>query len=234
VAELDGSNNVLSTFVYGLKPSVPDYMVRGGVAYRIVSDWRGDVRLVVNSATAAVVQQLDYDEWGNVINLVDPSCTVGGTALCWQPFGFAGGVWDVTTGAVRLGARDYDPALRRWTQKDPIRFDGGINVYEYAAGDPINGSDPSGLDPTNEQCLAMAGAGQAACQGNCNSVLHALGALFGGESKQTCLDACTKEANYQIDQCDLTLPPNGPPFPPQGPPPPSGTGCYTGTCMACQ
>jgi hypothetical protein len=30
VAELDGSNNVLSTFVYGLKPNVPDYMVRAG------------------------------------------------------------------------------------------------------------------------------------------------------------------------------------------------------------
>ena len=41
VAELDGSNNVLSMFVYGLKPNVPDYMMRGGVAYRIVSDWRG-------------------------------------------------------------------------------------------------------------------------------------------------------------------------------------------------
>jgi hypothetical protein len=45
VAELDGSNNVLSTFVYGLKHHVPDYMVRAGVVYRIVSDWRGDVRL---------------------------------------------------------------------------------------------------------------------------------------------------------------------------------------------
>ena len=59
VAELDGSNNVLSTFVYGLKPNVPDYMVRGGVAYRIVSDWRGDVRLVLDTTktgAAAVVR----------------------------------------------------------------------------------------------------------------------------------------------------------------------------------
>jgi hypothetical protein len=58
VAELDASNNVLSTFVYGLKPNVPDYMVRGGVSYRIVSDWRGDVRLVLDTTktgTAAVV-----------------------------------------------------------------------------------------------------------------------------------------------------------------------------------
>src|SRR5580658_10391425 len=134
VAELDGSNNVLSTFVYGLKPNVPDYMVHGGTTYRMVSDWRGDVRLVLDTTktgAAAVVQQIDYDEWGNVTNLVDPACTVGGTELCLQPLGFAGGIWETSTGLVRFGARDYDPMERRWVQKDPIRFDGETNVYEY-------------------------------------------------------------------------------------------------------
>ena len=80
VAELDGSNNVLSTFVYGLKPNVPDYMVRGGVAYRIVSDWRGDVRLVLDTTktgAAAVVEQIDYDEWGNVDQPRGPELLAG-------------------------------------------------------------------------------------------------------------------------------------------------------------
>ncbi len=81
---------------------------------------------------APAVQQIDYDEWGNVTTLVDPSCSQGGTALCFQPFGFAGGVWDVTTGVVRFGARDYDPAMRRWTQKVPEptqrTIDGGACV----------------------------------------------------------------------------------------------------------
>jgi RHS repeat-associated protein len=160
VAELDGSNNVLSTFVYGLKPNVPDYMVRGGRTYRIVSDWRGDVRLVLDTTktgAAAVVEQIDYDEWGNVTNLVDPACSLGGTELCFQPFGFAGGVWDVTTGAVRFGARDYDPMERRWVSKDPILFDGGQeNIYVYAGDDPVNKTDPTGqyVDPDClQQCL---------------------------------------------------------------------------------
>jgi RHS repeat-associated protein len=150
VAELDGSNDVLSTFVYGLKPNVPDYLVRDGKTYRIVSDWRGDVRLVLDTTKtgpAAIVQQIDYDAWGNITNLVDPGCTVGGTALCFQPFGFAGGIWDASTGFVRFGARDYDSQMRRWWgQKDPIRFAGGDNQYRYAEDDPINRFDPSGLD----------------------------------------------------------------------------------------
>ncbi len=148
VAELDGSNNVLSTFVYGLKPNVPDYMVRGGTTYRIVSDWRGDVRLVLDTTktgAAAVVQQIDYDEWGNVTNLVDPACTVEGTELCFQPFGFAGGIWESATGLVRFGARDYDPQARRWVSKDPIRFGGGQqNIYVYTGDDPVNRTDPTG------------------------------------------------------------------------------------------
>jgi RHS repeat-associated protein len=154
IAELDGSNNVLSTFVYGLKPNVPDYMVRGGTTYRIVSDWRGDVRLVLDTTktgTAAVVQQIDYDEWGNVTNLVDPACTAGGTELCFQPFGFAGGIWEPATGLVRFGARDYDPLARRWVSKDPIRFDGGLDLYVYSENDPVNSIDPTGEE--DGQCI---------------------------------------------------------------------------------
>lgn len=32
-----------------------------------------------------------------------------------------------------------------WTSKDPIRFDGGVNLYAYAGNDPVNFIDPSGL-----------------------------------------------------------------------------------------
>src|SRR5207245_419046 len=44
--------------------------------------------------------------------------------------------------------RDYDPETGRWTAKDPILF-GGLqaNLYSYPNGDPINASDPEGMDP---------------------------------------------------------------------------------------
>jgi RHS repeat-associated protein len=67
----------------------------------------------------------------------------------FQPFGFAGGLYDPQTKLVRFGARDYDAETGRWTAKDPILFAGGdANLYGYAANDPINLIDPIGFQPT--------------------------------------------------------------------------------------
>ena len=115
MAELDGSNNVVSRFVYGTEVNVPDYMVKGGTTYRIVTDHLGSPRLVVDVATGTVAQRMDYDEFGNVLGDTNPG---------FQPFGFAGGLYDHDTKLVRFGARDYDAGTGRWTTKDPIAFAG--------------------------------------------------------------------------------------------------------------
>jgi RHS repeat-associated protein len=138
-AELDGNGNVVSRFVYGSKPHVPDYVVRYDTTYRIVSDHLGSVRLVVNAGTGEVVQRITYDVWGWITSDSNPGL---------QPFGFAGGLYEQSTGLTRFGARDYDPHAGRWTSKDPIRFAGGTsNLYAYALADPINLIDTSGRVP---------------------------------------------------------------------------------------
>lgn len=135
--ELDGSNNVVSRFVYGSRPNVPDYMVKAGTTYRLIADHLGSVRLVANAATGVVAQRLDYDEFGKVINDTNPN---------FQPFGFAGGLYDSQTALVRYGARDYDPATGRWTAQESLGFAGGdTNLYAYVLNNPINLIDPNGL-----------------------------------------------------------------------------------------
>lgn len=138
VAELDNTGAVTSRFVYATRINVPDYMVKGGVTYRLILDHLGSVRLVVNSQTGEVVQRMDYDAWGAVTKDTNPG---------FQPFGFAGGLWDGQTGLVRFGARDYDAKVGRWTGKDPIGFAGGDgNLYAYSMHNPLNRADPTGLD----------------------------------------------------------------------------------------
>jgi RHS repeat-associated protein len=43
--------------------------------------------------------------------------------------------------------RYYDPESGRFTQEDPIGLAGGLNLYGFANGDPVNFSDPFGLCP---------------------------------------------------------------------------------------
>jgi RHS repeat-associated protein len=44
-------------------------------------------------------------------------------------------------------ARHYDPVTGRFTSKDPTLFNGGdTDLYGYSLGDPIDNSDPTGLD----------------------------------------------------------------------------------------
>ena len=136
VAELDGSGNVVARFVYGNRANVPEYMVKGGVTYRILSDHLGSPRLVVDTETGTVAQRIDYGEFGNITQDTNPG---------FQPFGLAGGLYDAGTELVRFGARDYDAEIGRWTAKDPIGFRGGVNLYAYVLTDPVNSIDPSGL-----------------------------------------------------------------------------------------
>jgi len=57
---------------------------------------------------------------------------------------------------VHFGARDYDPAVGRWTAKDPIRFGGGqSNLYVYVGDDPVDFIDPTGLCGTGGYSTAM-------------------------------------------------------------------------------
>ncbi|MGE4130792.1 MAG: PKD domain-containing protein [Bdellovibrionales bacterium] len=134
--ELNGSGAAVAYFIYGSKVNIPDYMIKGGVSYKIISDQIGSPRLVVRTSDGAIMQRMDFNEFGIVIQDSNPG---------FQPFGFAGGIYDRDTELVHFGAREYSPEIGRWTSKDPIGFDGGIlNLYNYP-NDPVNRIDLDGL-----------------------------------------------------------------------------------------
>ncbi|MBK6514292.1 MAG: hypothetical protein IPG04_09250 [Polyangiaceae bacterium] len=137
VAELDGAGNVVARLVYAGGVNVPALMVTESATSRLVTDHLGSMRRVIDVATGVVVQELEYDSWGRVLLDTNPGL---------QPFGFAGGLYDSDTGLVRFGSRDYDAETGRWTTKDPIRFGGGVNLFEYAQSSPIARKDPTGRD----------------------------------------------------------------------------------------
>jgi RHS repeat-associated protein len=156
-AWLNGDGTIKAVFVYGLKPNVPEYMIKDGLKYRLIADQLGSPRLIVDISTGTVVERIDYDEFGNLL-----SDTAPGT----QPFTFAGGRTDLDTGLVRFGARDYAPSIGRWTASDPIRFDAGdTNLFGYVMGNPIMSIDPLGLDETFWDCHFSSKNGRSCSDG---------------------------------------------------------------------
>ncbi|MBV8620950.1 MAG: RHS repeat-associated core domain-containing protein [Curvibacter sp.] len=136
LARLDAQGQLESIYYYGDHANVPEGLRKNGQDYRIITDQIGSVRLVVNAETGEEMQRIDYDEWGQITLDTNPG---------FQPFGFAGGLYDPDTGLTRFGARDYDAETGRWTAKDPILFDGGeVGLYSYVEADPLRRIDPSG------------------------------------------------------------------------------------------
>ena len=65
-----------------------------------------------------------------------------------SPFKFNGKELDEETGFYYYGARYYDPKVSVWMSTDPLaeKFP-NFNPYNYVMQNPINLTDPSGLEP---------------------------------------------------------------------------------------
>jgi RHS repeat-associated protein len=128
-----------STTYYGRTPDgtlVDERKPSGRSWYVFGNDVVGSVSGVVSS-TGTSNGTWGYTPYGE---------TNGGSGSDPNPFKFAGG-YTLPGGYTHFGARHYDPALGRWTQRDPLRQLGDLGQadrYVYAGGSPIAQADPSG------------------------------------------------------------------------------------------
>ena len=99
-------------------------------------DERGSVSQRLSSAGAVQSSDL-YDGFG--------SRTSTGGADVWQFEAQVGYYTDSETGLILCTHRFYDPLTGRWLTRDPIGYDGGINLYGYVGNNPGNEDDPLGL-----------------------------------------------------------------------------------------
>jgi RHS repeat-associated protein len=102
-----------------------------------LSDLLGSTLGMVNSA-GSLFTTFTYEPFGKP--------TTGGQSTTY-PYLFAGMEYDAQTGLYHTLARYYNPTLQRFITEDPLNFGGGnVNLFAYAGNDPVNSSDPLGLD----------------------------------------------------------------------------------------
>jgi len=90
--------------------------------------------IIDNSGT--IVWQGDYRSFGAVMETI---------SLLNNHLRFAGQYFDTESGLHYNYFRDYDPAIGRYLQSDPIGLDDGSNTYAYVANNPLIYTDSTGL-----------------------------------------------------------------------------------------
>gem|GEM_PF-2969008 len=83
-----------------------------------------------------IVWQADYKPFGEAIP---------GSSSVENSFRFPGQYYDAESGLHYNWHRYYDPKTGRYLTPDPIGLAGGINLYGYVIGNPVNWGDPLGL-----------------------------------------------------------------------------------------
>lgn len=110
---------------------------QGGTLLYYGTDHLGSVRDVMAAQNGAKVASYDYDPYGN------PITTSGRISV---DFRYAGMFYHQQSGLYLTNYRAYDPRAARWLSRDPIAENGGLNLYGYVRGNPVNATDPIGLD----------------------------------------------------------------------------------------
>ncbi len=99
-------------------------------------DQLGSVRRAFASATSAPAYS--YDPYGNPLQATAPVTDLN----------YAGMFYNADSGLYLTQYRAYNPAIGRWLSRDPFgeRSDPAGNLYRYVNNDPLNNTDPGGLD----------------------------------------------------------------------------------------
>jgi RHS repeat-associated protein len=128
-------------FVYG-PGGLPIEQITSGVATYLHHDQLGSTRILTNSS-GETVGTYRYGPNGAVWKVTGTKTT---------QLGFAGQYrMSAQKQLIYLRARTYDPVTAQFLSPDPLAAVSG-ETYAYAAANPVNLTDPSGLSPSSGDC----------------------------------------------------------------------------------
>jgi RHS repeat-associated protein len=132
------------------------YNASGPVTVLPYANWRGgyEIGTLPSGVLTATCDGTDPDcpliAWPSMAETTDGAPVAGPAISTW--YGSLIGRKTDGSGLQYMRNRYYDPKTGRFTQSDPIGLAGGLNLYGFAAGDPVNHSDPFGLMACPPMC----------------------------------------------------------------------------------
>jgi RHS repeat-associated protein len=127
---------VVARYTQGRNVDEPLVMLRGTTTDYYEQDGLGSITSL-SDTTGALAQTYTYDSFGN---------TVATTGALRNYFQYTGREFDSETSLYFYRARYYDPQSGRFLREDPAGFEAGTNFYTYTLNQPMNFTDPLGLD----------------------------------------------------------------------------------------
>jgi RHS repeat-associated protein len=149
---LEYTNGAVVTNLYGkgideiLQRTDPS--VNGGQAFYYQQDHEGSVTHLTNwnNGSGQIIERYRYDAFGSPV-IYAPDWTRRTTTSYKNRFLFTGREYAASFGFYEYRARAYHPWLGRFMSEDPKLFDpGDYNLFRYCHNDPIDLTDPMGLE----------------------------------------------------------------------------------------
>ena len=196
LGEYEASGALIREYVW--LGDIPVAVITGGpgtppyVFWYLHADHLDTPRAVENPTSGDLVWRWDAAPFGETAPNEDPDGDFNPFTL---PLRFPGQYADSETGLHYNYFRDYEPAIGRYVQSDPIGIDGGVNAYAFVEDSPIEKSDSRGLK-VEVRCRRVGDPNKPTLLGN-------LAAMLEGEH---CYVVVSCDSPKQIPETTISYP----------------------------
>lgn len=150
IEERNAADELQARTFYGSGMDEPLTLERGAGTYIYHRDALGSITALTGQ-DGSLVERVVYDVYG-APTFFDAAGNPMDGSLAQNPILFTGRRYDPESGNYYYRARIYSPALGRFLQQDPLGYVDTMNLYAYVRNDPVDLTDPEGLNPDGWLC----------------------------------------------------------------------------------